>query len=165
MARVVSTEIISMQIRQVQTEAEMEMIRTLFREYVAFLNVDLCFQGFEEELSELPGKYAPPEGAILLGLINDEAIGCVALRKINEGVCEMKRLYVNPKARGTGLGRKLVDDIIAIAREYGYGLMRLDTLDTLTEAMNLYQRLGFRQIVPYYENPLPGAIYWELTLS
>ena len=154
-----------MKIQQAQTEAEIEMIRTLFREYVAFLNVDLCFQGFEEELAELPGKYAPPEGAILLGLIDDEAVGCVALRKINEGVCEMKRLYVKPKARGTGLGRKLVDDIIAIAREHGYVLMRLDTLDTLTDAMNLYQRLGFRQIAPYYENPLPGAIYWELTLS
>ena len=153
-----------MQIQQVQTEAEMEMIRTLFREYESFLNVDLCFQGFEEELAGLPGKYAPPEGAILLGVIDDEAVGCVALRQLEPGVCEMKRLYVNPKARGTGLGRKLVDYIIAIARERGYTQMRLDTLDTLTEAMNLYQRLGFRQIAPYYENPLPGAIYWALAL-
>ncbi len=154
-----------MKLQQAQTEADIEMIRNLFREYEAFLNVDLCFQGFEQELASLPGKYAPPEGAILLGLIGDEAVGCVALRKIDEGVCEMKRLYVNPKARGTGLGRKLVDDIIAIARARGYDLMRLDTLDTLIEAMNLYERLGFRQIAPYYENPLPGAIYWELTLS
>jgi ribosomal protein S18 acetylase RimI-like enzyme len=154
-----------MKTQQVQTEAEIDMIRSLFREYEAFLNVDLCFQGFEKELARLPGKYSPPDGALLLGLIGDEAVGCVALRKIDEGVCEMKRLYVNPTARGTGLGRKLVDDIIAIARARGYALMRLDTLDTLTEAMNLYQRLGFRQIAPYYENPLPGAIYWELTLS
>lgn len=153
-----------MDIRQAQTEAEMGMIRTLFHEYEAFLNVDLGFQGFAEELAGLPGKYAPPEGVILLGLIDAQAVGCVALRKIDEGVCEMKRLYVKPAARGTGLGRKLVDDIIAIARQRGYELMRLDTLDTLTEAMNLYQRRGFRQIAPYYENPLPGAIYWELTL-
>ena len=153
-----------MKIRQAQTEVEIDMMRSLFREYEAFLNVDLCFQGFEEELAGLPGKYAPPEGALLLGVIDDQAVGCVALRQLEPGVCEMKRLYVKPKARGAGLGRKLADHIIAIARQHGYTLMRLDTLDTLTEAMNLYQRLGFRRIDPYYDNPLPGAIYWELTL-
>ncbi len=151
-------------IRHAQSAADIEMIRLLFREYEVFLNVDLCFQGFEEELAGLPGRYSLPHGALLLGLIDDTAVGCVALRKLEDRICEMKRLYVKPEARGTGLGRTLVDEIIAAAQQSGYALMRLDTLDTLTEAIRLYQRLGFRQVEPYYDNPLPGALYWELEL-
>lgn len=153
-----------MTIQQAQAPAELNMIRTLFREYETFLGVDLCFQGFAKELADLPGRYAPPDGSLLLGMIDNEAVGCVALRKLEEGICEMKRLYVKPQARGTGMGKALVDQIIATARQQGYVLMRLDTLDTLSEAISLYQRLGFRQVEPYYDNPLPGALYWELVL-
>lgn len=152
-------------IQPVQTKVEIDLIRHLFREYQTFLDVDLCFQGFEKELAGLPGKYSPPDGELLLGLIDEQAVGCVALRKLEDGICEMKRLYVQPNARGTGLGKKLVVEIISCARQRGYALMRLDTLDTLTEAMSLYRSFGFRQVEPYYDNPLPGAVYWELELS
>lgn len=152
-------------IQPVQTKVEIDLIRHLFREYQTFLDVDLCFQGFEKELAGLPGKYSPPDGELLLGLIDEQAVGCVALRKLEDGICEMKRLYVQPNARGTGLGKKLVVEIISCARQRGYALMRLDTLDTLTEAMSLYRSFGFRQVEPYYDNPLPGAVYWELKLS
>jgi len=151
-------------IQEVTSTMELDMMRDLFREYEKFLQVDLCFQGFEQELANLPGKYAPPDGALLLALMNEQPVGCVALRKLEENICEMKRLYVKPQGRGTGLGKKLAEQIITIARQRGYMLMRLDTLKTLTEAVSLYQRLGFRQVPPYYDNPLPGALYWELDL-
>ena len=153
-----------MRIAQARTEAEMETVRSLFRQYEAFLNVDLCFQGFEEELAGLPGKYARPGGDLLLGLDGEKTLGCVAVRRLDDDVCEMKRLFVKPEARGTGLGRKLAQEIIGIARELGYKLMRLDTLDRLTEAIRLYEALGFRKTEPYYENPLPGVVYLELVL-
>ncbi len=143
---------------------QLDMMRDLFREYEQFLQVDLCFQDFNQELANLPGKYAPPDGALMLALNSEQPIGCVALRKLEEGICEMKRLYVKPEGRGTGLGKKLAEQIITIARQRGYSTMRLDTLDTLTEAIGLYQRLGFRQVPPYYDNPLAGALYWELDL-
>ena len=151
-------------IQEATSTTELDMLRDLFREYEKFLQVDLCFQGFEQELANLPGKYAPPDGALLLALRNEQPVGCVALRKLEENICEMKRLYVKPQGRGTGLGKKLAEEIITIARQRGYMLMRLDTLETLTEAVSLYQRLGFRQVPPYYDNPLPGALYWELDL-
>ena len=136
----------------------------MIREYAAILGVDLCFQGFEAELDGLPGKYAPPSGALLIALHQDEAAGCVALRDLGHGVCEMKRLFVRPQFRGLGLGRQLADAIIAKAGQLVYLLMRLDTLDRLSEAMRLYERLGFRKIPAYYDNPLAGAVYWELDL-
>ncbi len=139
-------------------------MRKLFQEYEAFLNVDLCFQSFEDELANLPGRYSRPNGDLLIGLDGERAVGCVAIRKLDDGVCEMKRLFVRPIARGTGLGRRLAQEIIVIARELGYSLMRLDTLERLTEAMHLYETFGFRKIEPYYENPLPGVVYWELAL-
>lgn len=154
-----------MRIKQAQTETEIEEVRKLFREYEAFLDVDLCFQRFEEELAGLPGKYARPTGDLLIGLDGESTVGCVALRKLEEGVCEMKRLYVEPEARGTGLGRRLAQAIIEVARELGYTLMRLDTLERLTDAMRLYETLGFRRTDPYYENPLPGVVFWELELK
>ena len=153
-----------MRIKQAQTEAEIEDVRNLFREYEAFLDVDLCFQSFEQELASLPGEYSRPSGDLLIGLDGVRTVGCVAVRKLDDVVCEMKRLFVKPEARRTGLGRQLVQEVIGVAHELGYSLMRLDTLDKLTEAMRLYETLGFRRIVPYYKNPLPGVVYWELDL-
>lgn len=154
-----------MKIKRAQTPDEINEIRCLFREYEAFLDVDLCFQGFEDELSGLPGKYAPPAGELLIATAEDRVAGCVALRTLDDRVCEMKRLFVRPEFRKTGLGKRLVREIIDVARQIGYPVMRLDTLDRLTEAMRLYESLGFRRIAPYYENPLQGVVYWELNLT
>ncbi len=154
-----------MSITPATTVAEIEQVRQLFREYAAELDVDLCFQGFEEELAGLPGKYAPPKGSLLIASAEDQIAGCVAIRPLVEGECEMKRLFVRPSARNGGVGRKLACKIISVARELGYIAMRLDTLDRLTEAMRLYEDLGFRRTGPYYENPLPGVVYWELRLN
>lgn len=154
-----------MRVKQAQTKTEIDEVRSLFREYEAFLDVDLRFQSFEEELSSLPGKYSRPSGDLLIGLDGERTVGCVAVRKLDDGVCEMKRLFVRPEARGTGLGRQLAHEIIVVARELGYSLMRLDTLDRLEGAMHIYEKLGFRKTEPYYRNPLPGVVYWELDLK
>ena len=155
----------SLRITSAETADDLARIRELFREYQDFLGVDLCFQGFEEELAGLPGRYAPPTGALLLAMDGEETVGCVAVREIEPGVCEMKRLFVRPSYRGQGLGRRLAEAIIAAARRIGYRTMRLDTLEQLREAIGLYESLGFRRISPYYANPLPGVIYWELRLK
>ena len=139
-------------------------VRELFVEYAQAIAVDLCFQGFERELTELPGRYAPPAGSLLLALDGANAAGCVALRNIGDGICEMKRLYVRPAFRGKGLGRALTSDIIAAAKQIGYERMRLDTLSSMKEAIALYQSLGFRRIAPYYDNPNRGAVFMELDL-
>ena len=155
-----------MNLFEAQTPDDLETVRTLFREYQRFLDVDLCFQGFEEELATLPGGYAPPQGRLLLARVNEQAAGCVALRPLPAvAVCEMKRLFVRPAYRGQGLGRLLVTRIIAEATALNYAVMRLDTLDTLDSAMRLYRELGFQRGVPYYTNPLPGVVYWERALS
>ncbi len=145
---------------------DMDLVRQLFREYEAGLGVSLDFQGFEEELATLPGKYAPPEGALLLDWAGEEASGCVALRPLEAGgVCEMKHLYVRPTLRGTGLGRQLAEGIVAEARARGYGVMRLDTLPERTgTAVALYRSLGFVDIAPYNDNPLAGVLHMELRL-
>lgn len=139
-------------------------IRTLFGEYAASLDIDLCFQNFEQELAELPGRYAPPEGRLLLAVEKEQAVGCVALRKIGDGVCEMKRLYVRPTFRRRGVGKKLAAGIITAAKEIGYDWMRLDTLGNMTEAIALYESFGFGRIAPYYDNPSGDAVFMELKL-
>ena len=154
-----------MNVIHVQTPQHIEEIRRLFREYEQFPGVDLCFQGFESELAGLPGRYGPPSGALVMALDGEQAAGCVAMREIEEGICEMKRLYVRPRYREASLGRKLACSIIEQAAALGYTLMRLDTLDTLKQAMGLYESLDFKKIGPYYDNPLPGVVYWERALK
>jgi putative acetyltransferase len=147
------------------TAQDMDDIRALFQEYADMLGVELCFQGFAQELATLPGKYAPPHGCLLLAKDGEKAVGCVALRPMDEaGVCEMKRLYVQPSQRGSGLGRRLAVLILEEARQRGYAKMRLDTLAKLKAAIQLYRDMGFVEIPEYYRNPLPGVVYMELEL-
>ena len=150
---------------QASSNDDIEQARVLFREYETWIQTDLCFQSFEQELAGLPGKYAPPEGRLLLAFQDGQLAGCVALRKIGEGVCEMKRLFVRPDFHGKGLGRRLIDQVVKEAREIGYQRMRLDTLPPrMNKAIELYRRIGFKEIDPYYENPVPGALFMELQL-
>jgi len=141
-------------------------VRRLFRAYAAGLDIDLGFQGFEDELAGLPGRYAPARrGCLLLALERGEAVGCVGLRDLGGGICEMKRLYAVPAARGLGLGRALAEAVIERARRLGYAKMRLDTMATMLAARGLYESLGFRTVEPYTHNPLEGARFFELALD
>lgn len=160
------TEFIGIDLSSAHSEEYLDNARELFREYSAWLEIDLCFQNFEKELAGLPGDYAPPSGRLLLAFHNAELAGCVALRKIAEGVCEMKRLFVRPKFRGEGIGRNLIEAIIRAATEIGYERMRLDTLPPkMNDAISLYRSFGFKEIEPYYDNPVPGAKFMELELE
>jgi putative acetyltransferase len=144
---------------------QVDQVRQLFSEYSSTLGIDLCFQNFAKELAELPGGYAPPDGRLLLLYKAGELAGCAALRKLADNVCEMKRLFVRDQFRGRGFGRTLAAAIIREAREIGYQRMRLDTLPPLmNDAIALYGSLGFKGIDPYYNNPVPGAIFMELDL-
>ncbi len=151
---------------QAQSPEEIEITRGLFKEYASGLNIDLCFQNFDQEVNGLPGNYAPPSGRLLLAIDGEQVAGCIALRSLGDGDSEMKRLYVRPEFRGKGLGKQLVTALIDAAREIGYERMLLDTLPgKMDEAIALYRSLGFREIAPYYHNPVEGALFMELWLS
>lgn len=157
--------IIAVSVTSVERAEDLPTIRRLFEEYAAELGHDLCFQGFANELETLPGSYARPDGRLLLASAKDEAAGCVGLRRLEPEVCEMKRLYVRPAYRSLGAGRMLAEAIVAEGRAAGYRRMRLDTLSTMVGALALYRKLGFRDIAPYRDNPIPGVVYLELELD
>jgi epoxyqueuosine reductase QueG/predicted GNAT family acetyltransferase len=154
-----------LKILKVETGKDIETVTNLFEEYADSLGFDLCFQNFEEELAALPGEYAPPEGSLLLARYRDGIAGCVGLRKLSEGVCEMKRLYVKPRFRGLKIGRALAEAIIEKARNSGYTCMRLDTVPSMQAARALYVSLGFKEISAYRYNPIEGTVFMELKLE
>jgi len=144
--------------------AELELVRDLFREYQQAIGVDLCFQGFEAELLALPGAYARPAGLLLLAYRGEALAGCGALRPLEPGVAELKRMWTRPTVRGRGVARAVAEALLAAARAHGYGVVRLDTLEWMTAARSLYRALGFVERGPYYPNPLPGVVYMELRI-
>ncbi|HEX4825088.1 MAG TPA: GNAT family N-acetyltransferase [Candidatus Polarisedimenticolaceae bacterium] len=149
---------------QASTPEHWSSARRLIEAYAASLDVDLCFQGFDEELRELSTRYGPPEGALLLAPGESAYVGCVALHRWSADSCEMKRLYVAPEGRGHGLGRTLTEAVIAEARRIGYARMLLDTLPSMREAQGLYRSLGFVPVTAYRPNPVPGSLFLELAL-
>ncbi len=154
------------EIRQATSASDLEAIHALFVEYAESLGFSLCFQGFDEELATLPGRYAPPSGRLLIACKQQVPVGCVGLRALeDEGVCEMKRLYVKPETRGAGLGWRLAADIIREAQAIGYRQMRLDTLKSMKSADTIYRNFGFYAIPAYYHNPHPEVRYFELNLE
>jgi len=155
-----------MTIVSAETAEQIEQARHLFREYQSWLEIDLCFQNFEKELAGLPGDYAQSAGRLLLAYEESQLAGCVALRKIDERICEMKRLFLRAEFRGSGLGRRLIETIIREAKQIGYERMRLDTLPPkMNDAIDLYRSYGFKEIASYYDNPVSGAIFMELDLT
>ena len=151
----------------VESGPQIEEIRALFREYARSLDFNLCFQSFDKELDALPGRYAPPQGRLILCRVNGAAAGCIAVKPLRtDGLCEMKRLFVRPKFRGKGIGLKLAARIIEDAKRIGYRAMRLDTITGhMNAAIAMYRSLGFKEIPPYYDNPVPNATFFELTLT
>ncbi len=148
-----------------ETPELIDIARGIFREYESWLGLDLCFQGFEAELASLPGKYAEPDGRLVLAFAGDQLAGCVALRKLDDGAAEMKRLYVKDGFRGMKIGVKLIEDVIASARGLGHGKLRLDTYPPkMGRAVDLYRSFGFREIPPYYDNPHGDTLFMELDL-
>lgn len=153
-----------LQIEEVKTKNRLFEVSKLFGEYADSLEINLDFQGFDEELTGLPGEYAPPDGCLLIALWESDVVGCVALRKFSPFICEMKRLYARPQFRGLGIGRALCEALIHKARKIGYKRMRLDTLPSMRRARALYASLGFKEIEPYRFNPVEGTSFMELIL-
>jgi putative acetyltransferase len=153
------------ELRQADSAEDVATARALFEEYQRSLGFSLCFQNFDAELAGLPGAYAPPDGRLLLAFADGVPAGCVALRKIGEGTCELKRLWVRPAFRGTRLGRRLAESALGEASRAGYRAVRLDTLPSMTAAQALYESLGFRDIPPYNDHPIEGTRFMEATLS
>ena len=153
----------AIQIQSFASPSELEAVRTLFKEYAHSLEIDLCFQNFEAELASLPGDYAAPRGALMLAWSQQELVGCCALRPLDAvdypNACEMKRLYVRPALRGSGLGRRLAEAVMEAAQQAGYAYILLDTLSEMETARAMYQELGFTEVPPYYYNPIEGAHY------
>jgi len=155
----------SLSFSQAESSGQISQARELFLEYGESLGFSLCFQNFDQELANLPGDYAPPQGRLLLAEYEGQLAGCVALHELEPGICEMKRLYLRPQFRGKALGRALAERIIAEARQLGYRRMRLDTVEpVMKDAVAMYRKLGFKEIPPYRANPMAGAMYMELTL-
>lgn len=153
------------EIIQAESDKDVNNARELFREYQAWLGLDLCFQEFEDELRTLPSRYAMPEGRLLLAFSGEFAAGCIALRRLDETTCEMKRLFVRDDFRGSGLGNTLVNRLIADARQIGYSKMRLDTYPPkMAKAVKLYESHGFYPIPAYYDNPHDGVLFMERLL-
>jgi len=151
---------------QAKSSADIDEARALFKQYEASLGISLCFQSFDQELASLPGDYAPPLGRLLLARVGSDVAGCIALRKLNDSVCEMKRLYLRPSFRGKGLGGKMVDAILNEAKLIGYAKMRLDTIPgKMDEAIKLYRSIGFKEIPAYYDTPFGDTLYMELNLT
>ena len=154
------------EIIEAKSNSEIDEVRSLFLEYANWLDFSLCFQGFDKELAELPGKYAPPGGRLYLAVSDGKYAGCIGLRKFDDGICEMKRLYVRPEFRGLSIGNGLIRKIIADAKVIGYEKMRLDTIkERMGKAVELYEGHGFVKIEAYYENPNPHTLYMELDLN
>ena len=151
---------------QAETVGDIEIARAIFREYESWLGLDLCFQGFEEELKDLPGKYAPPDGRLYLARVGADIAGAIALRPLEPGICEMKRLFVREEFRGMRICQALIERLIKEAKSIGYAAMRLDTYPPkMGKAVLLYESYGFREIQPYYNNPTDGVLYMELKLD
>ncbi|MBP7415480.1 MAG: GNAT family N-acetyltransferase [Pyrinomonadaceae bacterium] len=152
-------------ITQAETDEQIAEAKTLFREYEAWLGMSLCFQDFENEVATLPGKYATPDGRLYLAYVHDKLAGCIALRKLENETCEMKRLFVRDGFRGHRVGVSLIEKLIADAREIGYKQMRLDTYPPkMGKAVKLYESHGFQAIPPYYDNPHSDVLFMELAL-
>ena len=165
MPKAVSSSPPNVAVRKPRDAAEIGAAKALFLDYARSLNFSLCFQDFDAEMAGFPGKYAPPTGALLLAVVDGVPVGAVGLRDLGGGVCEMKRLYVKPEFRALKLGRRLAEALVAEARALGYRAMRLDTLPDMQSAQALYRSMGFRDIPPYYDNPIEGARYMEHDLT
>ena len=152
-------------LRQATSPADIETARVLFVEYQESLGISLCFQNFDAEVATLPGAYAAPEGRLLLAFVGDAPAGCVAFRKLEDGICEMKRLWVRPAFRGIRLGRQLAEAVLSEGRAAGYRAVRLDTLPSMREAQALYASLGFVDIPPYNDHPIAGTRFMEARLD
>ncbi|MBI5324048.1 MAG: GNAT family N-acetyltransferase [Ignavibacteriae bacterium] len=155
---------INIDIRKAESIEDMEIVRKLFENYSSELGFDLEFQDFNNELINLPGKYSAPEGCLLLARYSGQISGCVGLRKLDNDTCEMKRLYVKDEFRGISIGKNLALEIILEAKKIGYRKMRLDTLNTMYKAINIYKKIGFYEIKSYRFNPFNNAVFMELKL-